>query len=270
MPINKESIHISLIQMDIAWKNIQDNLKKIEQLFLQIPHKTEIVILPEMFSTGFTMDTSGLTSPLGEYELNWLKEQAKKIKKIIVGSVLTEKNKQYYNRMYWMWPDGNYEFYDKRHLFHMGGEHQLMTAGKERKIVEYKGMKFMLQICYDLRFPVWSKNTYNKQKDIYEYDALIYIANWPESRKQAYLNLLNARAIENQAYVIWVNRVGTDGKNIMHSGDSRIIAPDGTKINSLPPFSEKILDFELHKETVKNLRDNFKVGLDWDDFIIKI
>ena len=255
--------------MDIAWENMPVNLMNLEKKFKEIPSETEIIILPEMFSTGFTMNVDKLPKPLGLRSFDWLKTKAKELDKIILGSILTEDNGKYYNRMYWMRPDGTFGYYDKRHLFHMGGEHKVMSAGKNRKIVTYKNLNFMLQICYDLRFPVWSKNCYDKEKEAYEFDVLIYIANWPESRKQAYLNLLKARAIENQSYVIWVNRVGKDGKGISHSGDSQLIDPMGNSIESSPPYQEGLLNIELKPEIVKKLRDNFKVGMDWDDFIIK-
>lgn len=269
MKPENESVNLSLIQMDIAWENIPANLHKLENLFQKIPAETEIIVLPEMFSTGFTMNVENLPKPVGKTAFEWMKNQAKVLNKIITGSILTEEKGKFYNRMYWVKPGGDFEYYDKRHLFHMGGEHKIMTAGKERKIISFNGIKFMLQICYDLRFPVWSKNRYDKKKDEYEYDVLIYIANWPESRKYAYLNLLKARAIENQSYVIWVNRTGTDGKGNIHSGDTQFLDPQGKILQKSREGKEEILNINLKKEIVKNLRDNFKVGLDWDDFIIK-
>ncbi len=270
MKAAENTIRTALVQMDIKWEDIEANLKKLDLWLQKIPAEIELVILPEMFSTGFTMDIETLPKPAGLKSFEWLKDKAIKLNKILVGSILTEKEGKYYNRMYWMRPDGTFEYYDKRHLFHMGGEHKIMTAGKERKIINHKGIKFMLQICYDLRFPVWSKNRYDKKADEYDYDVLIYIANWPESRKEAYLNLLKARAIENQSSVIWVNRVGKDGKNIIHSGDSQYIDPKGKIIEKAKAGMEEIIYIDIENKTVKNLRENFKVGLDWDDFNIKI
>ncbi len=269
MTKNKAFISLSLIQMDIAWENEEKNLSRINEKLKEIPEETEIIILPEMFSTGFTMNVQNITKPVGKQAFEWMKNTSHEIGKILVGSILTEEKGHFYNRMFWMRPDGTFDYYDKRHLFHMGGEHKVMTAGKNRKIIQYKGVKFMLQICYDLRFPVWSKNQYDKENDLYEYDVLIFIANWPESRKQAYLNLLKARAIENQSYVIWVNRVGKDGKNIEHSGDTQVISPSGKLLWKTIPKKEQILNVEITHEIVKNLREKFKVGLDWDDFVIK-
>ncbi len=269
MKIEEEIIKAALIQMDIKWENVESNLKKLDNLIKTVPDDTGLIILPEMFSTGFTMNVNSLPRPIGKKSFEWMQTKAKQIDKIITGSILMEENGKYYNRMFWMKSDGSYEYYNKRHLFHMGGEHNVMTAGTERKIIHYKGMKIMLQICYDLRFPVWSKNRFDKKKDEYEYDVLIYIANWPESRKEAYLNLLKARAIENQSYVIWVNRVGKDGKNISHSGNTQLIDPAGKIISQTTENKEEILNIEITNKTVKNLRENFKVGLDWDEFIIK-
>jgi len=268
MKTKSDKIFISLIQMDIAWEKIPVNLMNLEKKIKEIPPETEIIILPEMFSTGFTMNVDELPKPLGLKSFEWLKTKAKESGKIILGSILTEDRGKYYNRMYWMRPDGTFDYYDKRHLFHMGGEHKVMTAGKDRKIITYNNLKFMLQICYDLRFPVWSKNRYNKEKDSYVYDVLVYIANWPESRKQAYLNLLKARAIENQSYVIWVNRTGKDGKGNSHSGDSLLIDPIGNIVDISPSQQEHILNIELTPEFIIKLRSEFKVGMDWDNYKI--
>jgi len=269
MNSHTSKLPISLVQMDISWENINQNLTKLDALLKKVPTESEIIVLPEMFSTGFTMNTQHLPQPLGYESFEWLKAKSKELNKIIIGSILTEENGKYYNRMYWMNPNGTYTGYDKRHLFHMGGEHKVMTAGTKQSIVKYKDLKFMLQICYDLRFPVWSKNKYNKKTGEYKYDVLIYIANWPESRKHAYLNLLKARAIENQSFVIWVNRIGEDNKGNNHSGDTQLIDPSGEVLFKSKAHEEEILETTIEKETVKKLRENFKVGLDWDDFIIK-
>ncbi len=259
-------INISLIQPDIIWENIPANLDKYESLLTEVPKETEIIILPEMFATGFTMQVDHFNSPVGVEVFEWLQQKAFDLQKIIVGSILTEEASRYYNRLYWMRPDGTYEFYDKRHLFHQGGEDRIMTAGQSRVVVTYKGIRFLLQICYDLRFPVWSKNKYDQAKDTYDYDAIIYVANWPESRKQAYENLLKARAIENQAVVIWVNRVGEDGQGIKHSGDTKIIDGLGNLQGQAPAGKEIVLTGQIDFQNLFELRKRFKVGLDWDKF----
>ena len=262
-----ESIYISLIQTGLVWENTTENLKKFDVLLKKLPAETEIVILPEMFSTGFTMQIENLKKPVGKQAFDWLKNKAETLDKIVVGSILTEQNGKYYNRMYWMRPDGTYDYYDKRHLFHQGGEDKVMTAGNKKTIVSYKNHKFLLQICYDLRFPVWSKNNYNRQTGKYDYDTIIYIANWPESRKQAYLSLLKARAIENQAYVVWVNRIGEDNKNIFHSGDSQVVDFKGNILIESGQ-NESVTTTRIDFKDLSRFRNEFKVGLDWDEFKI--
>jgi len=154
------------------------------------------------------------------------------------------------------------------HLFHQGGEDKIMTAGDKKTIVNYKGVKFLLQICYDLRFPVWSKNNFDRETEAYDYDAIIYIANWPESRKQAYIHLLRARAIENQAVVFWVNRIGQDFNNNAHSGDTQILNALGDLLAKIKVSKQAILNYEIDFSIEKNIRKEFKVGLDWDKFKI--
>jgi len=268
MELLKQKIYFSLIQADLVWENTQANLDKFDKLLSEIPDETEMVILPEMFSTGFTMNVDNLEKPLGKKAFEWMRDKAKELQKIIVGSILTEDQGKYYNRMFWMRPDATYDYYDKRHLFHQGGEDKVMTAGEKKTIVTYKGVRFLLQICYDLRFPVWSKNNYDPKTGQYDYDAIIYIANWPEIRKQAYLNLTKARAIENQAFVFWVNRLGNDAKNIYHSGDTQIVDAYGNTMASAVSRKENILFVSIDFSFVNNLRENFNVGLDWDKFKI--
>jgi len=263
-----QKINFSLIQADLIWEDTQANLKKFDSLLDKLPTETEIVILPEMFSTGFTMNVENIEKPVGQKAFDWLKNKAKSINKIIVASILLEEKGKYYNRMFWMRPDGSFDYYDKRHLFHQGGEDKVMTAGNKKTIVTYKNIKFLLQICYDLRFPVWSKNNYDKKQDEFNYDAMIYIANWPKSRKQAYMSLLKARAIENQAVVFWVNRVGFDAKNNLHSGDSQVVDVLGNILSIAEPETETIVNKTVDFSEVKVLRNNFKVGLDWDKFKI--
>ncbi len=263
-----DKIHISLIQTDLVWENEQANLNRFDRLLKEVTPETEIIILPEMFATGFTMNVQKFNKPVGYQSFEWMKQKSSELNKIIVGSLLTEDKGKYFNRMYWVRPDGSFEYYDKRHLFHMGGEHKVMTAGNRKVFVSYKNRRFQLQICYDLRFPVWSKNNFDETNGSYDYDAIIYIANWPESRKTAYMSLLKARAIENQAFVIWVNRIGVDGKGIFHSGDSQIIDAEGIVLTSAKSGQEKILNYSLDFSKLDSLRKRFNVGLDWDKFQI--
>ena len=257
---------IALVQTNIIWEDERVNLNKLTQQLRTISSDAEVVILPEMFATGFTMAVQNLVKPAGKNIFAWMQNMAVSLQKVIVGSVLTEVNNRYYNRMYWVRPDGTFDYYDKRHLFHQGGEDAVMYAGHQNTIVTYKGVRFMLQICYDLRFPVAVKNKYNKEKQSYDYDVIIYIANWPEVRKQAYTSLLQARAIENQALVIWVNRVGEDNRNIAHSGDSKFVDAYGNIVTQAHPNTEDVLYIDLDINALNTFREQFKVGLDWDDF----
>ena len=261
-------IFFTLIQSDLYWENTQANLKMFNNLLENIPPESEIVILPEMFSTGFTMNVKNLEKPIGKKAFEWLRKKAKELNKIIIGSILFEKNKKLYNRMFWTFPNGTFHYYDKRHLFHQGKEDRVITKGNRKKIVTYKGIKFLLEICYDLRFPVWSKNNYDIKTNTYDYDAIIYIANWPESRKQAYLSLLRARAIENQALVLWVNRIGEDNEGIKHSGDTQSIDMLGNIIKKAKNNQVELVNFSYDFNKLFLYRNQFKVALDWDQFKI--
>jgi len=266
--LSTKNIKLALVQADLLWQNTEGNLAKFDTLLFGISDDTDIVILPEMFATAFTMQVERLEKPIGKLALDWLKNKAKNLNKILLGSLLFEDRKKYYNRMFWVNPDGSFHFYDKRHLFRMGNEEEVMTAGNKRVIVPFKGMNFMLQVCYDLRFPVFVKNNFDINTKTHDYDVIVYIANWPEVRKQAYKRLLKARAIENQAYVVWVNRVGKDNKRTAHSGDSQLIDPLGNIVNKLPAHQENILYANVDFDKLQNIRKNFEVGLDWDEFSV--
>ncbi len=263
------TLPITLIQADLAWENPQENFQKFEAFFEKVPSESDLIVIPEMFATGFSMKPEKFQKPVGNEAFLWMQQQAKKHQKNIVGSLLIEANGKYYNRMFWMYPDGSFETYDKRHLFQMGRENEVMTAGKKKTIVTHRGVKFLLQICYDLRFPVWTKNRYDKKTKFYDYDVIIYVANWPEIRNTAYMSLLKARAIENQSFVIWVNRTGIDGHGILHSGDSQVIDPKGNIVRIISEFQEGILQTELDIDLLKIFRKEFQVGLDWDTFSIQ-
>ncbi len=257
-------IKLALIQADLVWENPKENLKLFDKQLANLATDTEIVILPEVFATGFTMDIAKFGDNIGVDAFNWLKQKAKTLNKILVGSILIKESGNHYNRMYWMRPNGSFEYYDKRHLFQMGGEHKVMTAGDKRVIVAYKGVKFMFQICYDLRFPSFVRNKYDKQTNTHNYDVLLYISNWPESRKDTYNTLLKARAIENQAYVVWVNRIGIDGHNVVFSGDSQVVSPYGEVTAQIQAHQEGILYSEIDMQELQDFRASYKVGLDWD------
>lgn len=261
-----QNLKTVIIQSDIVWEDIDQNLDNFESKFTQIIGKPDLIVLPEMFNSGFTMNVEKCAESVDGKTLNWLKKNAAEKNCVVTGSLLIKDAGNFYNRMFWVSPDGSYEYYDKRHLFRMGLEHHTMSQGLTKKIVQLHHWKVNLQICYDLRFPVWSKNNFSN--DQYDYDVLLYVANWPEVRSFAYKSLLIARAIENQCYVVWVNRVGYDGNGVFHSGDSMVIDPVGNVLEKAKPKVEEIFNIELNHIQIKEIRDKFKVGLDWDKFKI--
>jgi predicted amidohydrolase len=260
-----QHLKLALIQSDIVWEDIDQNLLRFQDKIGSIENNTDVIVLPEMFNTGFTMNIDLAEDNNGK-TIKWLKELAKKRKTIITGSLLVNQESKFYNRMFWVDPHNPIQYYDKRHLFRMAKEHFTISPGKIKKIITVGEWKINLQICYDLRFPVWSKNNYNQGE--YDYDILFYIANWPEIRKHAYKSLLIARAIENQAFVVWVNRVGSDRNGIYHSGDSMVIDPKGKIIFEAQPGKEEVLFARLDYNQLTEYRNKFKIGMDWDKFNI--
>lgn len=258
------NLKITILQADLHWENVDKNLAAFTEKIGILHEETDVIVLPEMFNTGFSMDSKRLSEDMEGKSVDWMKQQAKKSKAVIVGSLIIHENNNYYNRLIWMQPDGIFQSYDKRHLFRMAGEHEHFTAGSERIIIDYKGWKICPLICYDLRFPVWSRNK-NEQKNT-AFDTLIYIANWPTPRITHWSKLLEARAIENQAYVVGVNRIGTDGKNNHYSGNSAVVDPKGNIISRTLPNKESTETIELSIEELATYRERFPVGLDADDF----
>lgn len=256
-----QNFYISCIQTDLAWENIDQNLKHFEDKLKQLPRESEMVILPEMFTTGFSMNSKQLAEEMTGKSFQWMKTQAKKINKIILGSIIVKENENFYNRCITMFPDGNFYTYDKGHLFRMEREHIDFTKGDKRTIFKHNEWRICPLICYDLRFPVWSRN----QND---YDLLIYIASWPESRREVWNTLLKARAIENQAYVVGVNRIGKDGTGISYSGDTMIIDPKGRIIKKAKDYEDEIISAGLSLNELNRFKDKFPVFLDADDFKI--
>lgn len=259
-----QDLNLTLIQADLVWEDSRKNLDRFQKTIASIHHPTHLIVLPEMFSTGFTMDVAKCAEPESGPAMEWLREAARSKNCVVAGSVLTRIGEAYFNRFIWMRPDGHYDHYDKKHRFSMAGEHRVISAGMTQTIVELHGWKISLQVCYDLRFPVWSRNRYGR--DGYAYDVLVYVANWPEVRKEAYSRLLPARAIENQSYVVWVNRVGVDGKANAHSGDSAVYGPDGNTLSLAGPGNEEVLNVALSADTLMHKRKNFLIGPDWDPF----
>jgi len=256
-----ENLKISTFQGYLYWENVDKNLHNITTRLTGIREKTDLIILPEMFSTGFSMEAEKLAEPMGGKSMEWMRTTAEQYDCVVCGSLIIKDEGKFYNRLIWMRQDGSYECYDKRHLFAMAKEHLPYTPGGKKLIVELKGWKICPMICYDLRFPVWLRNAEHA------YDLLIIIANWPERRSAHWRTLISARAIENQAYVIGVNRVGHDGNEVYHSGDSTCVDPMGN-IVYYKRDEEDLYTFTILAEEVKKTRRALPFLADADDFRI--
>jgi omega-amidase len=263
------TLTITTIQTNLFWENKQANLRMLEDKINSIPEKTEIVVLPEMFSTGFSMNAEVLAEPMDGKTISWMQEMSAKNGIVLTGSIIIKEDDKYFNRLVWMLPNGNYGYYDKRHLFAYAGENKFYNPGNKRLIASVKGWKINLQVCYDLRFPVWARQNSAAEKETPEYDLLLYVANWPERRSHAWKTLLCARAIENQTYVVGVNRVGKDGNDIYHSGNSMIIDPLGEVLYHMAD-DEDIFTITLQKEHEEQVREKFPFWKDADEFGIKM
>lgn len=257
-------LNFTLIQTQLHWEDKEANLKMLEQKIKELKQPAQVVVLPEMYSTGFSMKPEVLAEKMDGPTVNWMKDLAAEKKIILTGSVIIEEEGNYYNRLIWMLPNGQYGYYDKRHLFAFGQEHNHYTQGNQRFVASANGWKINLLVCYDLRFPVWARQQFDEDQN-FEYDVLVYVANWPERRSTAWKTLLQARAIENQCYVIGVNRVGNDGNNIYHSGDSMVIDPLG-EILYHKAHEEDVFTITLHKEHLQQVREKFPFWKDADNF----
>lgn len=247
---------ITGVNLDIIWKDKTANFKKIEQILVQ--ESADIFLLPEMFSTGFCMEAVKIADRKEE-TLSWMKSFAKTKNTAICGSVSVEEHGNFYNRMYFVDPNGEVQFYSKRHLFTYSGEDKVYTAGNERVIINYKGFRILLQVCFDLRFPVFSRNKN-------DYDVILYVANWPESRVVAWEHLLKARAIENLAYVFGLNRIGADGNNLFYKESSHCFFADGSTISEK---ADNLIKADLDIEKLQNFREKFPFLEDRDEFELK-
>lgn len=256
-----QNLEVTLIQSPLFWEDKASNLAQFEDYFKSI-EKSDLIVLPEMFNSGFTMNSQKVAEKQEGETLAWMQFWAKEKNTCICGSFVIEENENYYNRLFWVFPEGNFEHYNKRHLFRMANEHHFYTAGKERLIVHVKGWKICPLICYDLRFPV-----YSRRKN--DYDCLIYVANWPAVRSGAWKTLLEARAIENQVYCIGVNRIGTDDNGIAYSGDSAVIDAKGVVLQQLKTNESGIIRCTLDWQDLNEFREKFPVHLDADSFEIK-
>lgn len=251
---------ISIVQTDIIWENKQENLRLLREKLSPLRGTTEIVVLPEMFSTGFTMKSRELAEPVSGITVRILKELAADFQLALCGSFICSERSNYYNRAFFITPEGEEFYYDKRHLFRMGNEAEYFSAGNNKLIISYRGWNICLLVCYDLRFPVWSRNVNN------EYDLLIYMASWPQARRLAWDTLLCARALENMCYVCGVNRIGVDGNKLIYNGGSVVFSAKGEVLASVPDGEEGIETVSLSLISLQQLRDKFPVWKDADAF----
>ena len=253
-------LKISIVQTDIAWENKQENLRMLREKLHALRGTTEIVVLPEMFSTGFTMKSRELAEPVSGITVRILKELAADFQLALCGSFICSERSNYYNRSFFITPEGEEFYYDKRHLFRMGNEAEYFSSGNNKLIISYRGWNICLLVCYDLRFPVWSRNVNN------EYDLLIYVASWPQARRLAWDTLLCARALENMCYVCGVNRIGVDGNKLIYNGGSVVFSAKGEVLASVPDGEEGIETVSLSLISLQQLRDKFPVWKDADAF----
>ena len=252
------NLRVSLVQTDLVWEDPAANCAQLEEKLAILAGETDVVVLPEMFATGFSMSANGAEIGRGP-ALQWMQVQANRLGALIVGSLKVKQQNSFYNRLYAVHPDGTYSSYDKRHLFRMGGEHEFYQPGDEQVILSFKGWNIALFVCYDLRFPVWSRNVGSA------YDTAIYVANWPAPRANAWRTLLQARAIENLSYVIGVNRVGTDSNTLDYAGDSLLVDFKGSIQLDLQSV-DQIMTSELSHEALSEFRAKFPAHLDADSF----
>jgi len=264
-----QDLRVTILQSNLHWENIEANLKMFAEKIFFIKEKTDLIVLPEMFSTGFSMNNKALAEKMNGRTFEWMKKMAKEKNCVVAGSVIIEERKKYYNRLIWMLPDGKFKTYDKRHLFRYANEQNFYTAGNKKLIVELNGWKICPMICYDLRFPVWIRNRLTPNpfpKGKGGYDVLLFVTNWPERRSHPWKTLLMARAMENQCYVFGVNRIGNDGNNIYHSGDSAAINFKGEIISKIKPHEESIETIVLSKHELDDWRKTFPAWMDADKF----
>ena len=259
-------MNITFLQTDLYWHNPVANRAMLEERIFDLAEPTDLIILPEMFTTGFTMDVQSVAEPMNLTTFRWMKQMAAQTKAVVTGSYVVHEGGNYFNRLIWMQPDGQFDTYDKRHLFRMAGEDATYTAGTHRIVKEWKGWRICPLVCYDLRFPVWSRNLQTESTD-FDYDLLIYVANWPAVRRNPWNVLLQARAIENLSYVVGVNRVGKDGNGHPYSGDSALIDFKGDLLFRQTD-TEIVHQQALSMDELRAFRKKFPANLDADRFQI--
>lgn len=256
-----DELKVSIIQTELAWENPVENLSNLEDKLSKLP-STNLVVLPEMFTTGFTMNAESCAEKTNGATLKWMQSMANQYSFALTGSIIVEEDGKYFNRLFFVRPDGSFQKYDKRHTFTLAGEDKIYSAGNKKLIVEYLGFRICPMICYDLRFPVWVRN-------VEDYDLLLFVANWPERRVAAWDALLKARAIENMAYCIGVNRIGKDGNGHPYSGHSAVYDVLGERITKSPLGSEFSETLILNKEHIDTLRDQLQFLADRDQFSLE-
>lgn len=258
---------IGIVQPDLRWEDKAANLRKIEEMVRSLPGPPDLVVLPEMFTTGFSMNPAPLAETMDGPTVGWMRSLAAELRVTLTGSLIIAEDGGFHNRLLWMPPDGSQENYDKRHLFRLTGEHLHYRPGSHRLVAHLGGWKVNLNICYDLRFPVWSRQSPDPDRAGPEYDLLVYVANWPQSRSHAWKTLLHGRAIENQCYVVGVNRVGSDGHGIPHAGESVVADPLG-KTLFMASDREVANVFTLEKKSLDEYRSRFPFWRDADGFAL--
>jgi len=258
-----QDLNIALIQADLIWEDDAANLARFDQRIKQVPEGVHLIVLPEMFSTGFSMDPARLAQPMDGPSVTWMQARSRKRQADITGSLIVEEGGRFYNRFVWAKPDGSVCCYDKKHLFRYAGEEKIYTSGRGHLTVSCRGWRIRPFVCYDLRFPIWTRNIDNA------YDAALFVANWPQQRAPHWKALLKARAIENQSYVAGVNRVGVDGNGHRYSGDSAIIDPQGRRVAG-QSHAEAIITGVFSASVLADYRKKFPAWMDADgDMVVK-
>lgn len=258
-----ENFRITFLQSDIFWENPDANIEKFDKLIFELKGKTDLVLIPEMFNTGFSMHAHHLAENMEGKTIQWMKKMAGDYQFAIAGSIIIKEEEKFYNRFLFVEPNGTIHYYDKRHLFRMSGENDQFSQGNRRVVVGYKGYRFMLQTCYDLRFPVFMRSKG-------DYDAILVVASWPESRVDIWKKLIYARAIENLCYIVAVNRVGTDALGYNHSGESMACDYRGRELAKCEPNKEEVVTITISKKELDEFHDSYPAMKDWDNFELKI
>ena len=259
-------LNIAYIQTDLRWEDKAANLENFSNLLDKVQPGTDLILLPETFTTAFPVDPRQFAEPLDGETMNWLRTKAKEKKAVVCGTLLLEIDHTYYNSLVWMRPDGSFELYHKRHPFSIGGENNLVKKGENQLTVKLKGWRIRPMVCYDVRFPVWARNRFENGQ--YEYDLAFYLANFPDSRMIVWNGLLVARAIENQAYIIGVNRIGDDPNGLHYSGESQVVNARGEVISKVEPYQEGVAHCTLSAEKLTHFREKFPLGPDWDKSVV--